>query len=301
MTNPHRRKPDPTADRVGQTGDEAIEPAPDADDAELTADFSLATLGRLYAQAVAQHKGERPAGEELVEPAASEPVGSGQASRLAAPDSVAASTSRPARSRPPRVGPPGGESRGAESPAVVRVDPVPVTPATILEAILFVGSPDNAPLTARKAASLIRGVSPQEVNELVSELNRQYAACHAAYQIVGSEQGYRLVLRDDLQTVCARLRGQERPARLSPAAIEVLAVVAYHQPVSGEEVDRLRSHQSGAILSQLARRGLLALQRDPHNPRVRRFVTTERFLDLYGLDSLADLPQADFDDLDSSP
>jgi segregation and condensation protein B len=83
---------------------------------------------------------------------------------------------------------------------------------------------------------------------------------------------------------------------LSQAAIEVLAVVAYHQPATAEEVDRLRNHHSSAILNQLVRRDLLAVHRDPHDKRTRRYTTTDRVLSLFGLDAIADLPQAEFEE-----
>ena len=58
-------------------------------------------------------------------------------------------------------------------------DDCPTTPKTILEAMLFVGHPGNESLTSRMAASLIRGVSPTEVDELVKELNADYEAADA--------------------------------------------------------------------------------------------------------------------------
>ena len=295
MTSPRRRQPianDPSSDANRDDDDRGLA-GPNEGTVDPDSEYSLEMLGRLYAQAVANQKLGHSAAP--TSPADSEIRPSSPADNV---PGIARSGRRPGPSS--ATGESAVESgRGplvATGTSAERADPVPVTPASILEALLFVGSPDNAPLAPRKAASLIRGVSPTEIEALVDDLNHHYEQAQAAYRIVRSEQGYRLTLCADLQPVCARLRGRERPARLSPAAIEVLAVVAYHQPATVEEVDRLRNHQSGAILNQLVRRGLLGLQRDPQNARVRRYATTDRFLNLFGLDSIADLPRAEIDD-----
>ncbi len=170
-------------------------------------------------------------------------------------------------------------------------DACPVNPRTILEAMFFVGVQGSG-LTARKAASLIRGVSPKEIEQLVDELNLSYSADHSALRIRQSGDGYRLVIEDDLESIRQLFYGRVRDARLGNAAIEVLAVVAYHQPVTLEEVDRLRNHQSGPVLNQLVRRELLTIERDQNNRRIRLYRTTQRFLELFGMDSIEDLPQA---------
>src|SRR5688572_16202953 len=72
-----------------------------------------------------------------------------------------------------------------------------VTPSAILEAILFVGHPNNEPLTSRRMAGYLRGVSPQEVDELIVQLNQQYEAQSAPYEIVSDESGYRMALRPE--------------------------------------------------------------------------------------------------------
>ena len=85
----------------------------------------------------------------------------------------------------------------------------------------------------------------------------------------------------------------EREARLSQAAIEVLALVAYNESLSSEEISRIRGRASGAILAQLVRRQLLKVERSPQRPRLARYSTTPRFLELFRLESLADLPRSE--------
>jgi segregation and condensation protein B len=167
-----------------------------------------------------------------------------------------------------------------------------ITPRTILEAMLFVGHPQNEPLTSRQVAGLMRGVRPAEIDVLVRELNRDYAARRCPYEIVAEGPGYRLKLRPEFDALRDRFYGRARQIRLSQAATEVLAAVAYHQPVTADEVSRLRNMPCGPLLLQLVRRELLRIERDPAAPRKARYYTTPRFLKLFGLASLDDLPRS---------
>jgi segregation and condensation protein B len=167
-----------------------------------------------------------------------------------------------------------------------------VTPRSILEAILFVGHPTNEPLTSERVAALMRGVRPEEIDDMVGELNAEYAACGAPYAIRSIHSGYQFALRHEYAPLRDAFYGRVREARLSQSAIDVLAIVAYQQPVGPDEIDRLRSKPSGAILSQLVRRDLLSLERQADRKAKPLFRTTERFLDLFDLDDLSDLPRS---------
>ena len=165
-----------------------------------------------------------------------------------------------------------------------------VSPRTILEAMLFVGHPENQPLTSEKVASLMRGVRAQEIDELVVELNRSYDEEGCPYRIESAGAGYQLVLRDEFHSLRDVFYGRVKAAKLSQAAVDVLAIVAYKQPLTREEVDALRGRPSGSLLAQLVRRQLLRVERPHDKPRTPRFCTTDRFLQLFGLESLRDLP-----------
>lgn len=169
-----------------------------------------------------------------------------------------------------------------------------VTPKSILEAMLFVGHPENRALSAERTAASMRGVRPDEIDGWVAELNEEYERLNCPYQIVASAEGYRMVLRPDLGDLRERFHGRLKEVRLSQAAVDILAIVAYRQPIDRESIDRLRSKPSGALLNQLVRRNLLTLDRGAGAKPAYR--TAERFLDLFGLESLGDLPQSvDFD------
>lgn len=164
---------------------------------------------------------------------------------------------------------------------------------SILEALLFVGNEENRPLSAQEAASLVGGVSPREIQAYVDELNAAYAKEGTAYSIVREAGGFRMVLREPFERVRHRFYARVREARLSRAAIEVLSIVAYRQPIRREEVDALRDAKSSSILAQLVRRKLLAIDRPADAPRRPLYRTTDRFLRLYGLTTLQDLPSAE--------
>jgi segregation and condensation protein B len=169
----------------------------------------------------------------------------------------------------------------------------PINPRSILEAMLFVGRADNAPLTSDQMAGLMRGVSSAEIDGYVVDLNAQYAAHGCPYLIVSDGPGYRLMLRAEFKSLRERMIGKARAARLSPAAVEVLALIAYNEPLTASEVNQQRGTPSGHILRQLVRRQLLRLERADAKPSQAKYFTTTRFLELFRLNALAELPRSD--------
>ena len=184
------------------------------------------------------------------------------------------------------------EADQADAEDILDDSPCPVNPLTILEAALFVGTPQGTKLTAKKIAALMRDVSPKEIVSLVKELNESYQRDGAAYRVVEEDSAYRMELAPDFEAVREKFYGEVRVARLSQPAIDVLSVVAYHQPISREQVDKIRTRKSGSILTQLLRRQLLDVRATDTSPPKRHFVTTEKFLKMFGLEGLEDLPQA---------
>jgi segregation and condensation protein B len=205
------------------------------------------------------------------------------------------------------MGTPTAASRGAAAKPQVAVDPddaiedeaaLPTTPRMIVEGMLFVGGNDGRGLSSRELAGHVRDLKPEEVDAIIVELNERYQQEEAAYQILGDSHGYRLQLRPELSRIRERLKGGVRAARLSPAAIEVLSLVAYRQGITGEEVNRLRGSQNHALLAQLVRRRLIGVDRPQNAPRIARYHTTDRFKKLFGVRSPTDLPQSE--ELDDS-
>jgi segregation and condensation protein B len=111
--------------------------------------------------------------------------------------------------------------------------------------------------------------------------------------VAGDSDGYRLTLRKPFHPLREQFYGRIRQARLSQAAIDVLAIVAYQQPLSAEQIGAVRGKPSGPVLTQLVHRGLLRIERPPGKRPSARYFTTDRFLQLFGLQTLADLPQSE--------
>lgn len=174
-------------------------------------------------------------------------------------------------------------------------DACPISPKTIVEAILFVGHPENEPIPATAMARLLRGVGDDEIAGIVDELNEDYDATDMPFRVAADGEGFGLRLREEFEEVREHFYGKLRQVRLSQLAIDVLAIVAYNQPVTREEVDKLLNNgvPSGRVLNQLVRRDLLTRQTNEENQKRKEFVTTPRFLELFDLRDLGDLPQSE--------
>jgi len=170
-----------------------------------------------------------------------------------------------------------------------------LSPRSIVEAMLFVGHPQNEPLRSDYVASLMRGVLPHEIDQLVEELNDCYREHQHPFRIVADGTGYRLNLLPEYAGLRDVFWGRVREARLSQAAVDILAIVAYQQGLTRERIDQLRGRPSSAILSQLVRRQLLRMERPQQTPRTPCYFTTDRFLDLFGLSSVDELPRSQED------
>jgi len=175
-------------------------------------------------------------------------------------------------------------------------DNCPISPKAILEAVLFVGHPDNAPITSATVAKLLRGVEKGEVDDLVVELNEEYTASELPIFIASLDDGYRIELGDEYDHVRQRFYGRVRQARLSQFAVDVLAIVAYNQPVTRQEIDKLLNNSrfdARRVLSQLVRRELISQQVTDDKPERKEYVTTDRFLSLFDLGEIGDLPRSE--------
>jgi len=162
-------------------------------------------------------------------------------------------------------------------------------PLRILEALLFVG---GTPLSAQRAGEIIRGLEEEQFSQAIHTLNQAYRRQNRPYTIEALRAGYVMTLRPSFRPVAEKLQSGPREARLSTVAIDVLALVAYRQPATKAEIDGIRGAESGGLLRQLVRRGLIqVVYRADANQREVSYGTTPRFLELFGLTSLDDLPR----------
>jgi segregation and condensation protein B len=175
-------------------------------------------------------------------------------------------------------------------------DGVPVSARAILEAILFVGNADNRALSSVEIAGWMRDVLPSEIDDLVVELNRLYAEDQHVMRLVASDGGYRLQLGEPFEGLRGVLTGRVRETQLNQAAVDCLSLVAYQPGATREEIEKLWGKPASSVLGLLVRRELLRLERAGQGKGASsRYYPTEKFLNLVGIESLADLPVAESD------
>ena len=155
----------------------------------------------------------------------------------------------------------------------------------VIEALLFAA---ERPLS-REQLALAAEVSPEAVAGALDDLAREKASV-GALQLVEVAGGWQFVTKAEFAPFVRRLR-DEKKSRLSRAAFEVLAIVAYRAPVTRGEIDALRGVESGGPLNFLLERKLVAPKGRKDAPgRPWLFETGPRFLEQFGLKSLEDLP-----------
>jgi segregation and condensation protein B len=156
-----------------------------------------------------------------------------------------------------------------------------------LEAVLFVA---DEPLSAAVLSPLVE-TDRRSVERLLEELAERYVRTGAGVTLRRVAGGWRLYTHPDAAPVVERFVLSSRHARLTRAALETMAIVAYKQPVTRHQVAAIRGVDSEGVLKALVERGLLAeVGREEGPGRPVLYGTTPEFLERLGLDSVGDLP-----------
>lgn len=159
-----------------------------------------------------------------------------------------------------------------------------------LEAILFLA---REPLSTRKLAQMAGLADGTEARTLIRRLNRLYDGGGSPFRAEEVAGGFQLLSRVEFGSWLRRLYPSPVESRLSGPALETLAIVAYRQPVLKAEIDGLRGVDCGEILRQLMDRDLVRMiGRASDLGRPYLYGTTKRFLRVFGLRSLDDMPRA---------
>jgi len=160
--------------------------------------------------------------------------------------------------------------------------------AKLLEAALFAAS---RPLTLEELASLDPGAGEGALRAALAEIRAAYDPDHGV-ELVEIADGWQFLTRREYAETIERAQFALRPRRLSPAALETLAIIAYRQPVGRLEVDEIRGVDSGAVIDKLLERGLIeVMTRGEGLGRPLLYGTTPSFLEILGLNDLGDLPR----------
>ncbi len=146
---------------------------------------------------------------------------------------------------------------------------------------------DSAALAGRRKEAL------RLVREAIDTLNQQYAATNRAFRVESVAGGRQMLTIAAYGPILARMKGQRAQTRLSQAALETLAIIAYRQPMLRAQLEAIRGVACGEILRSLMERRLVKIVgRAEEVGRPMLYGTTPEFLRVFGIATLADLPQA---------
>ncbi len=160
-----------------------------------------------------------------------------------------------------------------------------------LEAVLMMA---DEPLTARQLAEILHLPDEAAAHAAVQSLRDCLDADAAAFQVEPLAGGYQLLTRPEYHRWLTLLRRSGRHVHLSPSAWETLAVIAYRQPITRAEIEKIRQVNVTESLHQLIDKGLVrVVGRQESLGRPALYGTTRKFLEILGLNTLADLPQVE--------
>jgi len=168
---------------------------------------------------------------------------------------------------------------------------VEITPMSVLEAVLFA---TDEPIIPAKLAEIVGVGSAKEIRDSIEHLNHKYEQMDCAWRIEAIAGGYQLLTLPQYNNWLRKLVKVRSETKLTPAALETLSIVAYKQPVMRVDVEAIRGVAAGDILRQLIEKGLVKIAgRAEELGRPLLYGTTRKFLEVFGLDNLNDLPNVE--------
>jgi segregation and condensation protein B len=163
--------------------------------------------------------------------------------------------------------------------------------ARLVEAALFAAS---RPLTLADLTALEPEAGEAALRAALGEVRAAYAGDGHGVELAEIAGGWQFLTRPEYAEAIERAEITLRPRRLSPAALETLAIIAYRQPVGRLEVDEIRGVESTAVIDKLLERGLVEIvTRGEGLGRPLLYGTTPQFLEILGLGDLGELPRLD--------
>jgi segregation and condensation protein B len=166
---------------------------------------------------------------------------------------------------------------------------VPTT-ESVLEAILFA---TDEPLMESKLAGIVE-ITSKQVREAIESLNAKYTAENHAFRIEQIAGGYQMLTLNTYNFWLKKMLRARSDNKLSPAAMETLAIIAYKQPIIRADIEAIRGVAVGEVLRSLMYKGLVKITgRAEILGHPMLYGTTKKFLEIFGLNSLKDLPKAE--------
>jgi segregation and condensation protein B len=158
-----------------------------------------------------------------------------------------------------------------------------------LEAVLFTL---DEPITLGRLKDLFPGSKPEEIRSALAELGRGYDEGGHAFALQEIAGGWQLLTRPEHADIIGKLKKAKADRKLSAAALETLAIIAYKQPIRRVDVEAIRGAASGDLIRALMERNLVKIAgRDEVPGSPLTYGTTKEFLDTFGINSTEDLPR----------
>lgn len=161
----------------------------------------------------------------------------------------------------------------------------------VLESLLF---STHHPLTAGRLAELMDLPTTKPIRKAIKQLNEQYEAGGRCFRVDQVAGGYQLLTLPEYGDYLKKLHQREIDTKLTKAALETLAIIAYKQPILRADIEAIRGVACGETIRSLMEKRLVKIAGRAEEPgRPILYGTTKRFLELFGLNSLKDLPQSE--------
>ena len=166
-----------------------------------------------------------------------------------------------------------------------------ITTELVVEAILLA---TDSPLPAARIAQILGVGDARDVKKHITALNRQYQETGRSFRIEEIAKGYQILTLPAYNAWLSKVLRARTETKLSPAAMETLAIIAYKQPVLRADVEAIRGVVAGDLINRLREMNLVKIVgRAEVLGRPMLYGTTRRFLEVFGLASLDDLPQVE--------
>jgi segregation and condensation protein B len=170
------------------------------------------------------------------------------------------------------------------------VDEQPPTVESVVEAILFA---TDEPLTDGRLSTIVETTAKQ-VRDCIAALNEKYEQNHNAFRIEQIAGGYQMLTLSTYNSWLRKMLRARSDSKLSPAAMETLAIIAYKQPVIRVDIEAIRGVAVGEVIRSLMYKGLVKIVgRAEILGRPMLYGTTKKFLEVFGLNTLKDLPKVE--------
>jgi segregation and condensation protein B len=159
---------------------------------------------------------------------------------------------------------------------------------SVIEAVLFVS---DEPLSPNRLSDIV-GTSVKNIRQHIKDLNDKYQANNNAFRIEEIAGGYQILTLSSYNPWLKKLLRVRSDSKLSPASLETLAIIAYKQPVIRADIEAIRGVAVGEVVRSLMYKGLVKIVgRAEVLGRPMLYGTTKKFLEVFGLNTLKDLPK----------